>query len=133
MPDRSHPAASRILLDQIDQMIEEKGDRPVVDTIGGRQKSPHHHRITFTADQEALLRQAAQKRGLHPAAGLRLSYIRLATLAFVAYDLGIDVFEVIGGEEFPFDDPKLAGYIENLARETRGKWGITGLEDHNAT
>lgn len=85
-------------------------------------------RVRFTQTQEELLRLAEEKRGLRRPNHQGPSYVALATMAFVAWDLGLDFFEVLSGHGLP-DDPATRGIILGLSRGARGQWGIQAVGD----
>lgn len=103
-------------------------DRIARSILDGQPKDVSRIDMRLTVRQRALFNQAREKRGI-PLTGA-IGYAQLATLAFIAYDLGIDFFEVLTGERIPEGMSPLA---EGLSRDYRGMWGITGLGDHNVT
>jgi hypothetical protein len=93
-----------------------------------RQQSPRKNaHITYPQVDHDFLKAAAEARGM----GLG-TYARAALYAFAAYDLGLDVDEMLGFlPQYDSDTGKLlggAGGRRPDAKPTFGQWGITGLE-----
>lgn len=117
------------LLDKMESRLKPEAEKPR--ERNGKPTSLRRHLISLSQAQEEILQAASAKRQLPPEGYNRLSYIAYATLSFASYDLGLDVFEVFSGEEFPHWHEARARSIERLARDSRGQWGIVGLADHH--
>lgn len=95
----------------------------------GEPKAIRKRVVHFSARQEQLVRLASQSRGLPMSHSKNRNYLEMATLAFTAYDLDLNFFELLTGKEFPAER-HLAEVVEKVARNERGQWGILGLGDH---
>lgn len=95
----------------------------------GQPKAVKSRIIRFSAYQDQMIRRAAAQRGLETSNSKNRNYVELATIAFAAYDLDMNVFELITAKQFPVD-PASAEIVEKVARNERGQWGIVGLSDH---
>ena len=116
-----------LLLSRLLDTVDESEDRKSV--VRGFQMGPMRS-VRFTAEQDHILRIAARERNL-PIAGASKhpGYIRMAALAFMAYDLDISLMSLVSGQELPESDAMIAE-AARLSRDARGLWGIMSLGDH---
>lgn len=112
-----------MLLGNLQLKVEDKVDR--YDERNGRKLSISRHTIKFFPEQEELFVEAAERRFGKDRHG-RAEYIRLATLAFVAYDLDLDFLELATSKPMP-KAPGAAELAFEASARKRGLWGIIGL------
>lgn len=87
-----------------------------------RQQSPRKNaHITYPQIDDAWLKEAAERRGM----GMG-TYARAAMYAFAAYDLGLDVDDLLKFLPQYGKDTGAVGRRQD-AKPTNGQWGIAGL------
>lgn len=110
----SGPRPEDLLMGQIDRVLAKRKD--------GSRPACRYYKVRVQNSATMLIRDAAARREMSVSA-----YLRRAGIAFAAYDLGLDLAELLKDEpptRLKYDGPR-ADRTE--AGEGHGRWRIGGL------
>lgn len=109
----SNPAWEDVLMGQVDATLASRVAK----------KPPHRDfRTRVPLSAASSIHEAAAARGMSASA-----YIRRATLAFAAYDLGLDLAELLRHEPATRLNSESPRAVRAMLGEGHGEWRIGGL------